>query len=359
MKPWIEAWQQCLKQEQACILVTQAAARGSVPQHCGAKLIVTRTSQWGTIGGGQLEFHALQQARDALADPQAQVSWTENCNLGARVGQCCGGEVRLVYQKMDRTDPALDQLWFCLTEAESHQGLLLSLLEPRGRVPQVIEKPALIAGLSGETFTGVSQFLQNPHRQVLLFTEQGQHWMLEKLANDAPNLLLFGAGHVGQAVARALAPLAFKVNWVDSRFDEMVGADFKDIRFVQSGDPLYEVNQAPVDAWYLVMTHDHAQDFDIVQAILKRSDFYHLGMIGSETKRRRFHRRLLARGFTTEQLSRMQCPIGISGIHSKQPEAIAVSVAADLLRRRQRQLLHCSENLLSSDGVACRGAQRT
>ena len=358
MKPWIAAWQQCLEQEQTCVLVTQAAARGSVPQHCGAKLIVTHTSQWGTIGGGQLEFHALQQARDALVNPQAQASWSETCNLGARVGQCCGGEVRLVYQKMDRTDPSLDELWSCLAEAESSQGFLLSSLEPMAGLPHVIDKSSLEAW-SSESSTDVERFLQDPHRQVLLFTEQGQHWMLEKTVQNVPDLLLFGAGHVGQAVARALAPLAFKVNWVDSRFDEMIGADFKGIRFVQSGDPLYEVNQAPVDAWYLVMTHDHAQDFDIVQAILKRSDFYHLGMIGSETKRRRFHRRLLARGFTTEQLSRMQCPIGISGIHSKQPEAIAVSVAADLLRRRQRQLLHCSENLLSSDGVACRGAQRT
>ena len=87
------------------------------------------------------------------------------------------------------------------------------------------------------------------------------------------------------------------------------------------------------------MTHSHPLDEAICEAVLRREDFAYLGLIGSATKRARFVKRLGEAGIPPEQLERLVCPIGLPGIESKEPAAIAASVAADLLMRRERNLL--------------------
>jgi xanthine/CO dehydrogenase XdhC/CoxF family maturation factor len=65
--------------------------------------------------------------------------------------------------------------------------------------------------------------------------------------------------------------------------------------------------------------------------VLRRGDFAWLGLIGSDTKRRRFEGQLRARGIPATRLDRLVCPIGIRGIGGKEPAVIAASVAAQLL----------------------------
>jgi xanthine dehydrogenase accessory factor len=91
------------------------------------------------------------------------------------------------------------------------------------------------------------------------------------------------------------------------------------------------VQQAPPGAFYLVLTHEHALDQRIVEAILRRDDFAFLGLIGSKTKRSKFVRRLQARDIDSAAISRMTCPIGLPGIEGKAPEVIAAAVLAQLL----------------------------
>ena len=95
------------------------------------------------------------------------------------------------------------------------------------------------------------------------------------------------------------------------------------------------VDEAPPATIFLVMTHSHPLDEAICEAILRRGDFAHLGLIGSATKRARFVRRLGEAGIAAADLACMICPIGLSAIDSKEPAAIAASVAADLLIRRE------------------------
>jgi xanthine dehydrogenase accessory factor len=85
------------------------------------------------------------------------------------------------------------------------------------------------------------------------------------------------------------------------------------------------------------MTHSHALDFDLGEAILARGDFCYFGLIGSRTKRRSFEQRLARRGVDAGILARMTCPIGVPGVHGKEPEVIAVAVAAQLLQLRRRE----------------------
>ena len=137
-------------------------------------------------------------------------------------------------------------------------------------------------------------------------------------------MFLFGAGHVGTALRTALAPLPFHLQVFDSRADKKAqGLD--DIDAILSG--------APSNSLFLIMTHDHAQDYDLVRAILSRDAVRYCGMIGSKTKRARFISRLKKDGLSNEQIARLTCPIGIEGIQGKQPEIIAASVAAQLLQQ--------------------------
>lgn len=164
-----------------------------------------------------------------------------------------------------------------------------------------------------------------------------EQW-LERLEAERAALWLFGAGHVGRAVARAMEPLETAVTWVDSRPGMATGAG-DGTRAVISRAPHLEVAKIPPGTILLVMTHSHALDFDIVHAALGRVDLPFVGLIGSTTKRARFIARLKARGHGDQALSRLVCPIGINGINGKQPAVIAASVTAQILQYREQALV--------------------
>lgn len=158
------------------------------------------------------------------------------------------------------------------------------------------------------------------------------------------HLQLYGAGHVGRAIVRLLASLPCQVDWIDEREAEFPplpdARDATDAAHVQRCcvEPVdAEVRNAPAGCCYLVLTHSHALDMAITEAILRRGDFAYLGLIGSLTKRARFVHRFEQRGIPAEALSRLTCPIGIPGIAGKTPEVIAVAVVAQLLQQAQRR----------------------
>jgi xanthine dehydrogenase accessory factor len=149
-------------------------------------------------------------------------------------------------------------------------------------------------------------------------------------------LALFGGGHVGRAIVNALAPLPFAVRWIDSR-DEIFPADVPDGVDCEHSNPVQAaVADLAPGSRVLIMSFSHAEDLDIVVACLKRlraqDDLAFVGLIGSQTKWATFRHRLEERGFTAEEIARITCPIGVPGIAGKEPEVIAVAVAAQLLQ---------------------------
>jgi xanthine dehydrogenase accessory protein XdhC len=147
-----------------------------------------------------------------------------------------------------------------------------------------------------------------------------------------PRVLLFGAGHVGKAIATALAPLPFDIQWIDERAEEfppeMPGSN---VHRIITDAPLDMVVEAPPDSCYLILTHLHALDFQITEAVLRRGDFAYAGLIGSATKRRRFERTFTAHGGDPRALDRLTCPIGSALLRDKRPAVIAALVAGELL----------------------------
>ena len=144
------------------------------------------------------------------------------------------------------------------------------------------------------------------------------------------NIVLFGAGHVGKEVARILERLPCRLTWIDPRpevFPASVGAN---VKVSIEEEPAWMVDEAPPGAFYLVMTHSHALDLEIVERILRRNDAAFIGLIGSATKAAKFRARLQQWKLPSEKLT---CPIGVLKA-GKHPAEVAVSVVAQLLERR-------------------------
>ena len=157
----------------------------------------------------------------------------------------------------------------------------------------------------------------------------------QRLQERFAPLALFGGGHVGKALIQVLGTLPFAITWIDSR-DEIFPAAVPDNVRCEHSDPVQAaVADLAPGSRVLVMSFSHAEDLDIVAACLKRlrerDDLPYIGLIGSKTKWATFRHRLEDRGFGAGELARITCPIGIPGITGKQPEVIAVAVAAQLL----------------------------
>jgi xanthine dehydrogenase accessory factor len=159
-------------------------------------------------------------------------------------------------------------------------------------------------------------------------------------AHDARRMpvALFGGGHVGRAIVRALEPLPVHVHWIDSR-DEIFPEGLPPQVTAEHSAPVEAaVRVLAAGSRVLVMSFSHAEDLEVVAACLvrlrERHDLPFVGLIGSKSKWATFRHRLEARGFGAQELTRITCPIGVPGVVGKEPEVIAAAVAAQLMQLR-------------------------
>jgi xanthine dehydrogenase accessory factor len=303
-------------------------------------MIVTRREILGSIGGGNLEFKAIEKARVLLGRSAEGFQVTELYGLGPALNQCCGGAVALHFEVMGQGRHGwLDRLGERAGEHES--AVLVSAVDaavpchgvvgPGSRLAPGVPADGVPADVREAARDLAKSGAAAPPGGIIEMDSAGRTWWIETIREASRPLMLFGAGHVGQAVASALAPLPFSVRWIDSREGVFPGGLPASIRAVRADDPAAEVARADADCIYVVMTHSHQLDEDICLQVLRRGDFAWLGLIGSATKRRRFVHRLEQRGAEPAALERLVCPIGLAGIRGKQPATIALSLAAQLM----------------------------
>jgi len=320
-----------------CVIATS----GSAPREAGASMIVTHDASEGTIGGGALEFGAIAKAR-RLISAAAPAPWrreVETYPLGPALGQCCGGSVKILFERYD-AEPCAKLLCERMTPPVLAARPLASgapplLIANRKELDDAI--PLMVRGPVIEMTTG-----RRPRECVLIGASMSggakharERWWIEPLASDKTPLYLYGAGHVGREIVRVFAGLAFDIVWVDTdaaRFPEIIPDHAT--RLVATS-PGHVAAIAPADAFHVVMTYSHPLDLDICHGVLARGRFAWLGLIGSRTKRARFRKRLREAGISDAMLNRMTCPIGADGITGKEPATIAIALAAQVLQISQ------------------------
>ena len=290
---WYEALTLCQQQGRAHVLATIVAVNDSAPRALQAKMVITDNAVSDTLGGGGLEFDVIAHARalmDSQTSRQAQALdaqspvadeaaksntgrrsavTTKHYPLGAKLGQCCGGSVTVMFECFYCTPPL--------------------------------------------------------------------------------SLLVFGAGHVAQAMMTICAQLPCQVEWVDNRvnvFAPFITTLPAHIRCHVSDDPSEFIASHAQGRYVAIMTHDHALDFELVRSALTFMDnadtnnfnanneqalsIPYLGCIGSKTKAQRFQARLRQRGYDEERIAKLIMPIGLD-IGGKEPMAVAVSIMAQIL----------------------------
>ena len=314
MRAWLKPLEEILARGDAAMLVHLAELKGSAPREAGAAMLVTEAATVDTIGGGEMERTAIQRARELLHKGGAAFL---KLSLGPDLNQCCGGSVTIAFEPFAPADLA----W------------LRKLIRAADEPTPVLRTLAIDEGGNFRR-DWFSESRVVPDYDVTIERERIE--IRERINPPRQALWLFGAGHVGRRAAPALAPLGFALTWVDGRAAQFPEPPLPDVRQLALAMPELAVDEAPPDTIYLVMTHSHPLDEAICEAILRRGDFAYLGLIGSATKRARFVKRLGEAGIARGELDRLVCPIGIPGIESKEPAAIAASVAADLLIRRER-----------------------
>jgi xanthine dehydrogenase accessory factor len=252
------------------VRIVVARVQGSGPRDAGAWMAVAADGRVGSIGGGKLEFDAIADARALLAGQPVPAE--RRFALGPSLGQCCGGVVWLRYQLLQPAD------------AERVRAELLASLQ--GCMP----------------------------------------------------VALFGGGHVGRAIVAVLGTLPVRAHWIDSRDEVFPAALPLNLRCEHSEPVQGAVPTLAAGSRVLIMSFSHAEDLDILAACLKRrresADLPYIGLIGSRSKWATFRHRLQARGFGADELDAVTCPIGVPGVVGKEPEVIAVAVAAQLMQQR-------------------------
>lgn len=344
MTDWLARLQAVLRGESQAVVVTVAATRGSAPRETGTRMIVSAGALHGTIGGGHLEFDAIRIARDALAASDSGGNWLVRFPLAAKLGQCCGGVATLLFQRVSASAD-----WPARLGAKRDAGEPVALVVGVGTpspVTSLVTVDAFgdeVAVLPASALDAARKLLADGDGAVLIPDGQAT-WYAERIVACDFNIVVFGNGHVGRALVQVLSTIACTVAWVDQREHDFPAAIPGNTTVVATDVPEDGVIDAPPGTWFLVMTHNHLLDLQLTARILARGDFAYLGLIGSVSKRAQFERRLAARGTSADALKRITCPIGLGAIRSKEPGAIAVAVAAELLQLRERYAVHAIGN---------------
>ncbi len=335
MTGWLHTLACELRAGTPAMLVIVAKVQGSGPREPGARMIVTEGGLFGTIGGGQLEYEAIAMARTALSG--APDMFVKPMHLGPELGQCCGGLVYLAFEPFTSADTAwVEQL---AERSERPLDTLRMVCQPAdgGFSRTLLTQADAAAHADDWVRFETAAMLQGGTSVFQAKVDGSACTIVERLQDSRQPVWVFGAGHVGRALVRALAPLHFTVTWIDGRADEFPAEGPDGVTRLIPAMPDLMVDEAPEATAFIVMTHSHALDQDICEAVLRRGDARYLGLIGSATKAARFNSRLKARGIDAADLSHLHCPIGLPGITGKSPEVIAASVAADLLIKFEQQ----------------------
>lgn len=328
MKKLFSAMLRELEQGRASVLCSILASSGSSPRGAGAKMAVFADGQTiGTIGGGNVEHLATLEAQEILRGGEEKIrAFCLAPNQVADIGMICGGAVTVHYRRFlpeRAADHALLAQILALLSGDTDAWLELQFSGGALTSMRAVTRQTLLA----ESPDGN---LPARFGSRAFYTDE---YYVEPLVRSG-TVYIFGAGHVGQALAPVLAKIGFRTAIFDAREALANESRFPDADRILCA-PFAELSQhvqlKPED-YAVIMTPAHQDDFTVLRQVLK-TDATYIGCIGSRKKIARTNERLFAEGFTEADVQRVHSPIGLA-IGAETPEEIAISIAAELIAHR-------------------------
>jgi len=303
---WIGTTQRLITERRRAVLIMVTADKGSTPRDSGTWMLVSDDKQSGTLGGGELERLAEEAARAMLAGHGTWQRSSLHCALGPDLRQCCGGHVTLMLEPLDMSATDwLAQAAESMRMADNQYSVLFQPNEPAA-TPRIITDDGTMSGIT------------SAHLQPLTDTRM--------------SLFLFGAGHVGQAVATISTQLPLRLTVIDGRANQRALIPNADNIEVMGMDSAEEAAaRVSSGSAALVMTHSHELDYTLCHALLTQNSAVFVGLIGSRSKANRFRSRLRKDNVPEKSLARLTSPIGSSGPKGKEPGVIALAALSEVL----------------------------
>ena len=251
---WIAAANHLIGDEKAVAHAVIISVRGSAPRELGANMLISENQIWNTIGGGSLEFEVMEQARRLIKGIGLKVEGTNrkvlNLALGPDMGQCCGGNVKVLLEILSQSD--------------------INKLSKYSQELVVLEHP-----LKSGTPTEVLRTDDDKKFKPFLKKES----FILPTAKKLDPLFIYGAGHVGRALVKIIENTDFDIHWVDideKRFPEGSTSNFSKVIAL---DPALIASHAPSNAYHVIITHSHPLDEAICFALLSKDQFQFCGFI--------------------------------------------------------------------------------
>lgn len=357
MKALFNELKQLLDKGEEAVLVTIISSSGSTPRGTGSRMLVRKDgSITGTIGGGAVEYQAMQTARKAMEDKASFTKgFTLTRNQVADIGMVCGGNVVVYFQYIRPGDQTLAAFCEQVLEAldrDEDSWLILDITDETCWQMGLYAHGSGLAGLQGLGRSGISPagahdfgsdaawsqakeelFGNNAFQKEL----DGRKYYIEPLV-QAGTVYIFGGGHVAQELVPVLAHVGFRCVVMDDRevfanpqvfpqAHRTVVGDMEDIgSYVDINDRDY----------VCVMTRGHQFDYYVQKQAMSFKPYY-MGIMGSRNKIRVVTEKLLADGFTRDEIESCHMPIGMD-IAAETPAEIAISIAGELIAKRAARM---------------------
>lgn len=318
MEKVLFALNSALERGERVVFCAVVEAEGSAPRQAGAKMaVLSDGTTVGTVGGGAVEQEAIMLSHTLLRQGGTAVRhFALHPAEQNALDMVCGGGVTLIFCCIcpeDEENRRLLRRWLELEKADETYYFRFSN-HAAEKTLRLLEPQELLH----ETSPGTTSW------------DGEVYW--EKLTR-ARRVLLFGGGHVGQALVPVLASVGFRVWVFDERAEIARQENFPAAERV-SCCSFSNIADGTVekDDYVVVMTPGHQSDYEILRQILSAKASY-IGCIGSRRKAATVRERLLAAGFAEEEIARIHSPIGLA-IGAQTPEEIAVSIAAEMIAHR-------------------------
>jgi xanthine dehydrogenase accessory factor len=346
-------------------LGTLIFTKGSAPQIPGATAIFNKDEVLaGTLGGGILEAQAQKAAISASTNQIDILQWVHfNAEMDDQTGAICGGSgmffvdanpklhletfsdlvnsidrrkcgaLVTIFRQENKQRLYTQRFWF-EQKQRIPKNILQLFKEPQIDIDRIIESriPCWIELTQTET--------NNTDDQLSIFIEP---------IHPIPQLLIVGAGHIGQALCKVAAAVDFEVIVLDNRPEMATKSRFTDATQIicKSIEEGFQSITILPDTYILIATQDHRNDTEALKCCIC-SDAAYIGVIGSKRKAVLMNEKFRSEGWaSSDEWNFVHTPVGID-IHSKSVNEIAISIAAELIKeryeinfRRKRKKVSC------------------